>query len=111
MSKKGKRWMSFDEVPEEVQPLLMAFHQVFGLHHTSNVVRYMQGDYPCVQVQRYGRIGTSELHALEEEAGCLVEIQGRAPGYSMIMMWGGQQSAYESRYNEATKPNFLYRPL
>ena len=107
-----KQWMSFDEVPEGARPLLAAYNQVFGLHHTNHVVRYMSGgEHPALQVQCYGQVSAGVLRKLEELAGCLVSIRACAPNYLIIMLFGAYPESvdFDPHYGKEVN-NFLFRP-
>ena len=112
MPQEKTQWMSAGQVPAEARPLLEAYNAAFGLHNTNNVVRFLCGeDYPVVQIQHYGRVSAGQIAAVEETAGCRVEIEGLGPGYVVIMLFGGQpKSGRQLTYDKAI-PHFLFRPF
>ena len=106
-------WMSFEELPPEVQPLAMAYNQTISqLYSTSNVVRFFEGgDYPKLHIQIYGRLSGVRLRHLEILAGCLVELEAIAPKVTLIMMSGGFPKGEFRRLTDDKPTNFLYREM
>lgn len=109
-----KKWVCLDEMPPEARPLLAAYNDVFGLHHTNNVVRSaLGGPNPVVIIQRYGRVTAGYLRCLEDWGDCQVEIEARAPGYLLIMLFGYLKPSspvpvYKTD-TDGTKTRFLFK--
>ena len=87
MSKK-KRWMSFDELPEDVKGLAYGFDQFYPLHH-GHVVRMASAGRFFVQV--FGRLSANMIGELNdwftEDNSVYIEIEALAPNHNLIMLW------------------------
>ena len=107
------KWMTFDELPEDVKPLAYAFDQLFPLHHGHVVRLASQGRF---FVQVFGRISVRQLEELDdwftEDDGVYVEIEALAPKHVLIMLWKTNPDA-----NNLYVPgnhgvlNFMYREM
>jgi hypothetical protein len=89
------KWMKFEELPVEAQPLALAINRHWPLHNTSNIIRLASGgERPRLFVQVPGRFAAARLAALDRElaevdGGCLVEVDALAPGTFLLMLFGG----------------------
>lgn len=108
MSKERRK---IEDFPQEARPLLQAYHEVFGLHNTNNVVRIARGGHnPTIIVQCFGRVPVWRLRLLEERANCLVEIEGRTANYLFILVIGYEprKVGAQPAYNPDPEVSFLY---
>jgi len=112
MSKSKTKWMAFDDLPDEVKPLAVAYNNtVSRLHHTCNVIRLASTDGRLF-IQRYGWLYPAVLAELEKAAGCYVEVEALAPKYLLIKLFGGVPPRANPISRQSDTPsNFLFREM
>jgi hypothetical protein len=88
MPRKKTQWLSVEDFPPDIQLLLRAYHTVFGLHYTSNILDDVSdGPRPWIIIRRCGVVAAHQIVQLYKMVG-LLEIGSKTRGYLTLYLSG-----------------------